>query len=897
MLVGEGRAGKTALANAFMGVPFVHTESTCGINQFSVEVAHAVVGSGWHPCEAAASELDAAIIALAKAKHDRPQPKASRIDEALHVASTARSSPTVDGGDAGLSPPLEFKSFPDQKIEHLRATLLNDNIFGGSDLMVQLFDFAGQDVFSCLHSYFLTRHGVYAIVFDMNWLSSTSSGLQGALEYLAFWINSVAMNTRTDDKAFAPIFLVGTHKDQVSDAAEHARISKLVDTTFSYSVAWPSVVEDEYSGLVYFPVDCTMGANDPTISRLMSQIEKSIRASRYVSIKRPLPWYDALDKLVKQTPMISLSAATEIVLQCKVSPNKVTELLEFLRDMGVIMWYNEPEIKEVVILDPVEYFVKSVTKVICQPNAHNADAHHKCRKIRREEYDVLFNTGFAIPGILHDLLSYDGHCADTLTSLMLKYGLATRWPVAGLDGGAADSVAVEKYLIPSLFPDLPSCPTSRKWAEDEPVRTFYMAFSLSKTLGKEVLKDGELAKVGFLPKGMFDRLLCSALSWCREASNNGTELTEFTLCKSFAILHAAGVWFRIVLIPAHHCIRIDVEEKTETCFNTVVMGIWNIWKAVVASGVQALTMAPFIPFVGEVGRCELLVPMALFKAPFCAGVHATVKPSNSRYHCFLSYRWDDLDKLLVTVLHSYLKDFLVNGCKMRIFFDDATFKIADRLQKVFIASVVATEVFVPVISLASLKRMINYNEGEVDNLLMEWLTIILIDRFPALKTELGSPLKFISPICIKGGYFAVKGSISSKAPKKTIAELKAIFSTKNVTLFPELLSYLEAVTVRDIVDGIMGSNCKEKVFTGSISHLVHQCGEEILRLFLPANKIQISADVNITPPLDAVLLVQAENELQKIIARQAEPATRFLPIFLFSLAICCFAVFAARYWR
>lgn len=41
MLVGEGRAGKTGLANSIMGKPFEDTESTVGIHDLALEVTYA----------------------------------------------------------------------------------------------------------------------------------------------------------------------------------------------------------------------------------------------------------------------------------------------------------------------------------------------------------------------------------------------------------------------------------------------------------------------------------------------------------------------------------------------------------------------------------------------------------------------------------------------------------------------------------------------------------------------------------------------------------------------------------------------------------------------------------------------------------------------------------------
>jgi GTPase SAR1 family protein len=846
MLVGEGRAGKTAVANAFMGVPFVHTESTCGINQFSVGVAHAVVGSGWHPCEAAASELDAAIIALAKAKHDRPQPKASRRDDGLRAAGPAKDSVIMDGGDADVAGPLEFESFLNLKTEQYRAALLNDNLFSGSDLVVQLFDFAGQDVFSCLHSYFLTRHGVYVIVFDMNWLSSTSSDLQGALEYLAFWMNSVAMNTRTDDKTFAPIFLVGTHKDQISDAAEHTRISTLLDVTFKYSAAWASVVEDGDSRLVYFPVNCTLGVQDPTISRLMSRIEESVRTSSYISIKRPLPWYDAMDTLRKQTsPTISSANVTATALKCSVSPERIHELLEFLRDMGVIMWYDEPGLRDLVILDPVKYFVKSVTRVICQPELHSSEVHRVCKKNKREAYDLLFSTGLASQDILHELLGYDGHCVKALTALMLKYGLATCWSKDVR--GSAVSVAANKYLVPSLFPEMSSSPTAKKWVDDEKVLSCYFVFSLDKSLGIHALKESELSGTGFLPKGLFDRLLCTALEWCRDSAVSDSVLSEFSLCKSFAILQALGIWFRMTSIPKYHCIRVDTIEKTDHYFSeTIVAELLQRWKAAINTRFRDLQMATFIPFISHFGHHSLLVPS--FISNTVAGVENLVHLDrvSVRYHCFLSYRWDAFDKAFVTALHDHLVRLIVRGRRMRVFFDTSVIQTADSIQQKFFISILSTEIFFPVVSPNALVRMITHEPQSEDNLLIEWLTVLVLVKYAPINGLPNRLPRFICPICFSGpdddGYFAIRARLSDAVPVATIRKVKELFDLVKIVLSADMMQRLAGMTVKNIVDGIMEYYCLGMAVTDDIPVAVRKCCIEAMKLFFRADGILAPAE-------------------------------------------------------
>jgi GTPase SAR1 family protein len=164
MLVGEGRAGKTALANTFMGLTFTHTESTCGMEQSRVEVSHAVLGSSWRPCEAVTSQLDAAIITLAKGATTTTPSSGLENNQ-----QPAGSGSTIDAYGGSINEE-RFKrhSVTSDKLLHIGNALLSSDALPGSDLLVRLFDFAGQDVFTCLHSYFLTRHGVYVIVFSMS---------------------------------------------------------------------------------------------------------------------------------------------------------------------------------------------------------------------------------------------------------------------------------------------------------------------------------------------------------------------------------------------------------------------------------------------------------------------------------------------------------------------------------------------------------------------------------------------------------------------------------------------------------------------------------------------------------------------------------------------------------
>ena len=62
MIVGEGRAGKTALANSIIGKPFSDTASTIGINNLSCSINYADVSNGqWNIYDRPEKELETAI--------------------------------------------------------------------------------------------------------------------------------------------------------------------------------------------------------------------------------------------------------------------------------------------------------------------------------------------------------------------------------------------------------------------------------------------------------------------------------------------------------------------------------------------------------------------------------------------------------------------------------------------------------------------------------------------------------------------------------------------------------------------------------------------------------------------------------------------------------------------
>ena len=79
-------------------------------------------------------------------------------------------------------------------------------------VVLSLWDYGGQPIFHCLHPLFLSRYGIYFVVFNLVRMALSGDGERvECVKDLRFWLSSVAVHGRG-----APVILVGTHKDQVT---------------------------------------------------------------------------------------------------------------------------------------------------------------------------------------------------------------------------------------------------------------------------------------------------------------------------------------------------------------------------------------------------------------------------------------------------------------------------------------------------------------------------------------------------------------------------------------------------------------------------------------------------------------------------------------------------------
>lgn len=119
---------------------------------------------------------------------------------------------------------------------------------------------------------------------------------------------------------------------------------------------------------------------------------------------------------------------------------------------------------------------------------------------------------------------------------MYKFGLAVPLDRRSHDDAQSKGDAqadagpgISQYLIPALLPLTPAGELD-DWT-DKSYQSFYVVFSADEKLKTEAdyVSKTDLLKWGFMPDGLFERILGKAASWCMQTSSQGPK--NFVLYK------------------------------------------------------------------------------------------------------------------------------------------------------------------------------------------------------------------------------------------------------------------------------------------------------------------------------------------------------------------------------
>ena len=120
-----------------------------------------------------------------------------------------------------------------------------------------------------------------------------------------------------------------------------------------------------------------------------------------------------------------------------VREDDVEEALSFFHQLGDLYWLNEVGLRDIVVLDPFEYFVRPIRLIICDPLLHTKGTTHETCDRDSIPY-VEYKKGKLRRSLLNELLEKWKDSVDKIVLLMLKLGLMTK-------------ISDDIYLVPSLL--------------------------------------------------------------------------------------------------------------------------------------------------------------------------------------------------------------------------------------------------------------------------------------------------------------------------------------------------------------------------------------------------------------------------------------------------------------
>ena len=200
-----------------------------------------------------------------------------------------------------------------------------------------IWDFAGHPLYQAMHHVFLNRRSFYLVVTNLVKLCNPENE-DHALKELHFWLNSVRVHTPQT----TPVFLVGTHRNDVSDQ-DVSKAEKLLYDEFAATFAQQLVKNQEKNLL--FSVDNTLGSTDEGALLLKNTIEEETSRLKLMDRELPVLWLHFEEKILKcreksDCPSCVTKAFLKKMLvesNFDVSDETFESMLRFYHDSGVII--------------------------------------------------------------------------------------------------------------------------------------------------------------------------------------------------------------------------------------------------------------------------------------------------------------------------------------------------------------------------------------------------------------------------------------------------------------------------------------------------------------------------------------------------------------------------------
>ena len=485
---------------------------------------------------------------------------------------------------------------------------------------------------------------------------------------------------------------------------------------------------------------------------------------------------------------------------------------------------------------------------------------------------------------------------------MVKFGLLVPLRTQNTTSTTAAAAAVTQYLVPTLLsPASLLDPSVAQWT-DQRSSSCYLVFTLAEDLEQSsTLTEADLRSAGFLPGGMFERIVGKALSWSQDtARGSSITLQSVLLHKDVAVLAFGGQRFRLVHCADLHCVRVDIEGdhpigiqqklldfackiidecmRSLRCFVAVCLTIPSE-EQVEKTIKQLLPSELLIPLeqLRKAGKGESMLTrrggrklMSLADIKSSYGQWLQLFELRDRYDVFISYRWGDHDSSFTERLFDMFTNYSMGASNraVEVFLDRKRLREGRQFKSDFAAALTHCAVALPMVSVDALGRMTDHNPAYCDNVLLEW--IIILECFAAKRLQKVFPVLFgereasglQSNEVIVRDFFAhpIKDQLSHASPTETLSQAAALLSENGMVPSEKFSTYTVHSVVNDLLlfllckaSDIPGAQMVEAV-ADRVMGLLADCREVVEESSSRASNVAApapAADVSLSSPSPA----------------------------------------------
>ncbi|XP_071142530.1 uncharacterized protein [Mytilus edulis] len=223
-----------------------------------------------------------------------------------------------------------------------------------------LWDFAGQKDFYATHQVFLSKHAVFLLVTDsLEFSTAENQGedFEGSAQYVSFWFDAIHCYWSTTKKGRLdpPIIVVCTNEDKLKEPSEREKRQK----QFKKNLRKVLNNQEKKGHLRNIHFISNTEDTDIVFEKIRKDISRQAMDMEDWGKDCPLKWLLFQKVLLKlkdnNVPISSTNALLKMAKHKDIDiseDNEVKQCLQYCHDMGTVVYFDEENLADHVILDP-----------------------------------------------------------------------------------------------------------------------------------------------------------------------------------------------------------------------------------------------------------------------------------------------------------------------------------------------------------------------------------------------------------------------------------------------------------------------------------------------------------------------------------------------------------------